>query len=85
MTLKIWERSILIFFFVVFISFVFIYDLLEPYVQSVYQRGYEKGKNETCKFLLPSEKWVIRDGDYVPEKSPLEKINVSMNFTIDYP
>jgi len=82
--LKIWEM-ILIFFFVIFLIFVFVYGMLEPYVQNVYQRGYEKGKNDSCKFIISTgEKWVIRDGDYVPEKHPLEKINISMNFTINY-
>lgn len=84
MTLKIWEIA-LAFVFVVFIIFIFIYNVLEPYVQSVYQRGYEMGKNDSCAFIISTgEKWIIRDGDYVPEKSPLEKINISMNFTINY-
>lgn len=64
----------LIFIGVMFLTFIIMGAVVEPIVQDAYQKGYERGKNETCKLYFPNQ-WT---GD-----NPMNKnINVSVNFTL---
>ena len=52
-------KGVVLFIAVFFITFLFIFMLIEPISQRSYIKGYERGKNETCKIILKGDNWDI--------------------------
>ena len=65
------------------VTFLFITLFLEPIVQDAYQKGYDKGKNESCdnglKFNQISEDW---DND-CPFGDCVPKLNVNFSLNLN--
>lgn len=72
-------QGVLLFFGVLILCFAFLYSIVEPMVQDAYKKGYDKGKNETCKFII-SNGWT---GDNPTNKEIKIKINYSLNLTLN--
>ena len=72
-------KGITIFSVILLISFIVIVALLDPLIQDVYTKGYNRGKNESCNFLTD----LLRTNAYEPTGhiNFSSTLNFSMNLT----
>jgi hypothetical protein len=71
-------QGFLIFFSVLCVTFILIYVFMNPMIQDAYKKGYDKGKNETCK-IFNSDAWT---GDNPTNKEINISLNISFNVSL---
>lgn len=71
-------KGTFVFFGVLIFTFALLYSLINPLVQDAYSKGYEKGKNDTCRVFIEYKE---EKGDN-PYNRPIKLIiNASLNLS----